>query len=342
MKAVRLVQPGQPLEIRETEPPEIGKDDVLVRVKAAGICHTDVHYRAGWLRTGALPVTPGHEVSGVITETGNAVTRLEPGDPVCLHYMTSCGHCADCERGNDQFCASGSMIGKDIDGGYAEYIRVPERNALPLPPEIPFEQGAIMMCSTATSYHAIRRGRLKSGESVAVWGIGGLGFSAVQLAKSFGAEPVFAIDLNEKKLATAINIGATPIHAAATDPAEEVLKQNAGRGVDVALDFVGLPVTLKGAIASLAVGGRVVVSGLGDKPFEINPYRELLNRETEIIGVSDHLAEEIPPLIEMIRKGEIRLSPAISRTIPLDPDEINAALDELEDGSDAIRIVITP
>jgi propanol-preferring alcohol dehydrogenase len=342
MKAVRLAQPGRPLETRKTELPDVGNDDLLVRVKAAGICHTDVHYRAGWLRTGTLPITLGHEVSGMITETGADVTRLKAGDRVCLHYMTSCGHCSDCKQGNDQFCESGSMIGKDINGGFAEYIRVPARNAFRLPPEIPFEQAAIMMCSSATSLHALRRGRVKSGESVAVWGVGGLGVSAVQLAASLGAEPIFAIDLNETKLAIAGNLGAFPIRAATSDPAEEVLRQSAGRGVDVALDFVGLPVTLKGAIASLAVGGRVVVSGLSDKPFEINPYRELLNREIEIIGVSDHLAEEIPPLIEMVRKGELRLAPAISRTIPLDADEINAGLDELERGSDVIRIVITP
>ena len=119
---------------------------------------------------------------------------------MCLHYMVTCGDCIYCGLGSEQFCTSGQMLGKNRDGGYAETISVPARNTFPLPDEIPFEHGAIMMCSSATSFHALRKGRLEAGETVAVFGVGGLGMSAVQLARAFGALDVYAVDINADRL----------------------------------------------------------------------------------------------------------------------------------------------
>ncbi|NLE77951.1 MAG: alcohol dehydrogenase catalytic domain-containing protein, partial [Chloroflexi bacterium] len=179
MKAVRLTAIGRALELQDIPRPAVGPQDVLVRICAAGICHSDVHYRAGTSSVGPLPQTLGHEVAGVVEEVGSQVAAVAPGQRVCLHYMVTCGECAHCRRGQEQFCLHGQMIGKHRDGGYAEYIAMPARSVVPLPPEIPFEQGAIAMCSSATSFHALRKARLQAGETVAVFGVGGLGMSAV-------------------------------------------------------------------------------------------------------------------------------------------------------------------
>ncbi|HEY8834560.1 MAG TPA: alcohol dehydrogenase catalytic domain-containing protein, partial [Chthoniobacterales bacterium] len=150
MKAVRLVAIDSPLEEQRVQVPASGPHDVLIRVKTAGICHSDAHYRAGVSPVNDLPVTLGHEVAGVVEQTGDAVRNFKPGDRVCVHYLVTCGHCAFCIAGHEQFCPSAEMIGKHRDGGYAEFIAVPERSIFLLPDEIPFEQGAILMCSSAT------------------------------------------------------------------------------------------------------------------------------------------------------------------------------------------------
>jgi len=342
MKAIRLIGPGRPLELREVDLPALGPGDALVRVKAAGICHSDAHYRAGASRVEPLPLTLGHEVAGVVEQIGPQVADFKPGDRVCVHYMATCGQCESCNRGEEQFCASGKMIGKHRDGGYAEYIRVPARSVFRLPPEIPFEHGAIMMCSSATSLHALRKARLEPGETVAVFGVGGLGLSAVQLAGALGALQVFAVDIKESKLELARRLGATPIDARAGDPVSRIRELTGGRGVDVALELIGLPLTMAQSVRVLAVGGRAALAGITTRSFEVTPYHELINKEAEIIGVSDHLAQELPLLIELARLGKLNLAPIVSRTIALDADAINQALDDLDRFSDAARVVVTP
>jgi propanol-preferring alcohol dehydrogenase len=314
---------------------------VLVRVRAAGICHSDVHYRVGVSPAGPLPLTLGHEVSGVVAQVGELVSGWRPGDRVCLHYLATCGQCAYCRRGQEQFCTAGQMIGKHRDGGYAEYIAVPATSVFPLPTEIPFESGAVMMCSSATALHALRKGRLAAGESVAVFGAGGLGMSAIQLARAMGTLRVFAVDLDAGRLALAERLGALPVDAKRGDAAAEIKQLNGGRGVDVALDFVGIAATLRPAIASLAPFGRAVLVGLGDQPVPIYPYGEIINREAEIIGCSDHLASEIPLLTELARRGSLDLAPVVTNVIPLDADAINGVMDRLERyGAGGVRTVI--
>jgi propanol-preferring alcohol dehydrogenase len=342
MKAVRLVQVGQPLVLEDIPNPEIGVQDVLVEVKAAGICHSDVHYRAGVSPVEPLPLPLGHEVAGIVAEVGKDVSTLKKGDRVCLHYMVTCGDCIYCASGNEQFCTTGQMLGKNRPGGYAEFISIPARNAFLLPDEILFEQGAIMMCSSATTFHALRKSRLSTGENIAIFGIGGLGMSAVQLAKEFGAMNVFAIDINPDKLKAAERYGAIPINGRKTDPVNEIKKQTRGKGVDVALELIGLSVTIRQAIESLAVFGRAMMVGLNDKPVEFDPYREMICREAEIIGSADHLAHELPLLIELVRLGKLDLSKVISETVPLDADAINQAMDRLEEYGSDVRFVIKP
>ena len=342
MKAARLVAVGQPLAMQEVPVPAVGDREVLVRVKAAGICHSDAHYRAGDSPAGPLPLTLGHEVAGVVERVGVQVASLKPGDRVCLHYLVTCGDCTYCSRGNEQFCVEGEMIGKHRDGGYAEYICVPARSIVRLPDEIPFEHGAALMCSSSTCLHALRKARLQGGETVAVFGSGGLGMSAIQLALALGALEVYAVDINEAKLELAERYGAIGVNAARVDPVAEIKRLTRGRGVDVAVEVVGLPQTMRQALLSLAVMGRAALVGLTQESFEVYPYTELVGKEAEIIGSSDHLLSELPTLLEFARRGTLDLSEVITRTVPLDAEAINAALDELDRFGGNVRTVITP
>lgn len=341
MKAVRLLQPGRPLELQEVDIPAVGSHDILVQVKSAGICHSDAHYRSGVSRVDPLPLTLGHEVSGLVTETGKEVRQFKKGDRVCLHYMATCGHCHYCDLGSEQFCASGKMIGKYRDGGYAEFILVPERSVFHLPEEVSFDQGAIMMCSSSTSLHALRKTRMRPGETVAIFGVGGLGVSAIQLALALGAAQVFAVDIRQSKLDLANKLGAIPVNAATTEPVSHILQLTSGRGVDVALEVIGLPATMRQAVRSLAVMGRAGLVGLTQQTFEIAPYSEVLNKEAEIIGVSDHLASEIPQLLQFARHGKLNLT-GLMEIVPLNAGAINGVLDRLETFGDSVRVVIKP
>jgi 2-desacetyl-2-hydroxyethyl bacteriochlorophyllide A dehydrogenase len=342
MKAVRMIAVNQPLELQTLSTPEVGDQDVLVKIKAAGICHSDVHYRAGKSPVHPLPLTLGHEIAGIVEQTGKLVKRYKPGDRVCLHYLLSCGSCFYCSTGNEQFCSQGSMLGHYSNGGYAEYIAVPERSVIELPDEISFEHGAIMMCSSATSFHALRKSRLKAGESVAVYGIGGLGISAIQLARAFGALEVFAVDIDPEKLKIAEKYGAVAINAREADPVEQIRALTGGRGVSAALELIGLPLTMKQAVQSLANMGRAVIAGISDLPLELDTYHEVLGKEAEIIGSNDHLLQELPVLIEMARRGKLDLTDAVTGIVPLEADAINEALDRLEHFGSGFRTVIAP
>ena len=342
MRAIRLIEPSLPVELMEIDVPPVGARDVLVRVKAAGLCHSDAHYRSGMTKAGPLPVTLGHEVAGVVEQAGTEVKTFKAGDRVCIHYLVSCGQCYYCSLGSEQFCGSGKMIGKQRDGGWADFIVMPERSVFFLPPEIPMEQGAVMMCSSSTSMHALKKARLKAGESAAVFGVGGLGSSAVQLAKAFGASHVFAVDINPKKLALAEQWGAIPIDASGSDPVQQIRQRTGGRGVDVAVEVIGLPATMRQAVRCLAPLGRAAIAGLSDRTFEIASYTELLSPEAEVIGVSDHLAQEMPLLLEFACKGKLNLKTVITRRVPLDPGVINEALDELDRFGDQVRVVVLP
>jgi propanol-preferring alcohol dehydrogenase len=342
MKAIRLTTIGSPLEEQRIDVPAVGPNDLLIRIRAAGICHSDAHYRAGVSPVRQLPITPGHEVSGTVEETGSSVGDFKRGDRVCVHYLATCGECAFCLAGSEQFCGSAEMIGKHRDGGYAEFIVVPARSVFHLPAEIPFAHGAILMCSSATSLHALRKARFCEGETVAVFGCGGLGISAIQLARQLGAARVFGVDIAKDKLAVAARLGAIPIDATEHDPVAQIREATWGRGVDVALELVGRPVTMRQAVQCLAVLGRAALVGLSQDSFAVSPYNELLNKEAEIIGVSDHLASEIPTLLEFARSKRIDFDADLVRTVPLEPEPVNEVLDRLERFHGDIRTVIVP
>ena len=267
---------------------------MLIDIRAAGICHSDAHYRADPART-TVPRTLGHEVAGVNTATGARVA---------VHYLLP----------------NGDMIGKEADGGYAEKIVVPEANAIPIPDHVSFEEAAIMMCSTATALHALRLAAFQHGESVAILGFGGLGISALQLAKRMGASEVRVVDRVPEKLALAKKLGA----AEGLNP------------TDVALDFVGnADLSLK-ALQALKPGGRLMLVAINLRDFRFDAYSDVLGKERRIIGVSDHTRDELLALMQM----RLDLSPAITRRVKLDADAINGALDDLDRGTSEIRTVI--
>ncbi len=296
MRAIRLVRHGAPLIAQDIEDPKPRAGEVLIEIRAAGICHSDAHYRAEAGRV-PLPRTLGHEIAGVIAGTRQRVA---------VHYLLE----------------NGDMIGKEVDGGYAEKIAVPAANAIPIPDHISFELAAIMMCSTATAYHGLRLASFHRGESLGILGCGGLGISALKLAQHFGATAVYVAERVPEKLALAAELGAVP---------------GLPKGIDVALDFVGKADSCLDALRALAPGGRLVLVAINLRQIQLDAYADVITKERRIIGCSDHTREELIELMQM----KLDLSRAITRRVPLEANAVNDVLDELERGTPHLRTIIT-
>ena len=341
MKAARLHQIRQELSIDHVQVPKVNANEVLVDIKASGICHSDLNYRNGVAPVGKLPIILGHEVAGVIAEVGNQVEDLEEGERVCIHYVISCGKCVYCSAGKDNLCEEYRMIGKDVDGGFAEYIKVPARNVLKLPKNIPFEQAATLGCAVSTPFHALRRGRVTPGETVVIYGVGGLGAHAIQLAsKIFGAGKVIAVDILEEKLKLAKQLGADEVvNAKEEDPAEKIKEITNGRLADVVLDFVGLRETIEKVVECVGKGGRAVVVGISQESVRLSPYRTLIGKEMGLIGVNDHLKSEMTQLIKLVDSGRIDLSGSVTHKVSL--EDVNQGMEILEKNvGNPVRVVI--
>ena len=342
MVAARLYTVGEKLSIDHVKIPEIAPDEVLVDVMASGICHSDVNYRKGIAPVSKLPITLGHEISGIIARTGAKVRELRFGDRVLVHYVVSCGRCVYCKTGRENYCVGYRMIGKDVDGGFAEYVKVPARSILKLPPRFPFEQAAIMGCAVPTAYHALRRGRVKQGDTVVLFGVGGLGLHAVQLAaKAFKAGLIIAVDLQDWKLKQARGLGAKEtVNAANQNVNETIKKATDGKFADVVVDFVGHETTIEQAISSVGKGGRMVLVGIGAKSIQLSPYETIIGKEMEIVGVDDHLKTELVQLIKLVRNGRLDLSRSVTHKVAL--EDINDGFEILESNRENVtRIVAT-
>ena len=217
MKAAVFYEPGSPLKVEDIPVPQVGPEDILVKVSGCGICQSDMEYMdLGVPTVKKPPIVLGHEAAGVVSEVGSAVTRLKEGDAVLLGNIISCGVCRNCREGRDNICENWEMLGNHMNGGYAEYIKVPAKNAYPLPPEIPPEEGCIIADAVSTPFHAVKnRSGLKLGDAVAVFGCGGLGMNCVQIAAAMGAR-VIGVDFNipvvsggsKTKLEMALELGA--------------------------------------------------------------------------------------------------------------------------------------
>jgi 2-desacetyl-2-hydroxyethyl bacteriochlorophyllide A dehydrogenase len=342
MKAARFYGVGEPLSVEEIPVPKPGGGEVLVKVKACGICGSDIHIvYEGSTPTAFQPITIGHEFSGEIAEMGEAVGGWERGARVAVSCIVSCGVCLSCLSGNQQICSNRKTLGVHYNGGLAEYAIVPSGNIAKLTDTIPFDQGAILTDAVATPYHAMtRRAKMVGGESVAVVGCGGLGIHAVQLAKLFGASMVIAIDTSDAALDRARTRGADWVFRADKDnPVSRVKEVTRGLGVDMSLECVGQRKSIELAISCLRPGGRAVVVGLGGEKITTLPPNEFVRGEYELRGSYAFTVREIEEIIQLVTNGRLDLASSITRRISL--DEINEGLEALyKKEGDPIRIVV--
>lgn len=341
MKAARLHKTKGKLSLDEIPVPRPGANEVVVEVKAAGVCHSDINYRDGVAPVAHLPITLGHEFAGVVASRGAGVAGLEQGDHVAVHYIISCGKCEYCARGRENYCEEYRMIGKDVDGGYAHYAIVPSSNALRLPESLPFDQAAILGCAVSTAYHSLARGRVSADDTVLVNGVGGLGLQAVQLAKRIvGAKKIIAVDISDEKLRLATKFGATcVVNPESGDAEREIDELTDGRLADVALDFVGSKSTFERTLRLIGKGGRLVVIGITPHTVSVSPYSSLIGKEAEIIGVNDHLRTEMARLIQYVKTGDLNLADSITHRFKL--EEVNQAMGVLENQvGNPIRVVL--
>jgi len=342
MQAARLHRIGADLRIDHVPVPRVAPNDILVEIRASGICHSDLNYRNGIASVARLPITLGHEIAGVVAKKGIGVRNLRIGDRVLVHYVSSCGQCSYCRSNQENYCNSYQMIGKDVDGGFAEYTIIRAISAVRLPETIPFEQASIMGCAVPTAYHALRRGRVQPKDTVVIIGVGGLGMHAVQLAKKiFHAGTVIAVDRFEWKLKKAKKFGANvTVNALTDDPVEAVNRITSGKLANVVLDFVGSEKTNRQGIRCVGKGGRLVLVGIGAKSMTISPYTTIIGKEMEIVGVDDHLKTELDQLVNLVRSRRVDLSHSITHKVTL--ENINEGFRILEDENEKpIRVVVS-
>ena len=251
MKAAVFVGPHQPLLVQDLPTPAPAVGEILVRVAACGVCHTDLHY----IDHGTPTFTPpplilGHEISGTVEALGDGVAGWKVGDRVLLPAVYGCGQCRMCREGRENICENMVMFCNHVDGGYAEYVLAPAKAAIPLPEGIPLIEGAIIADATTTPYHAVvRRGRVQAGDAVAVFGCGGIGLNLVQIAAAVGAQ-VIAVDLLDHKLEMARTLGAAAtLNPNVVDRVDKEVRRLTAGGVDVAFEAIGNPATQEQALA---------------------------------------------------------------------------------------------
>jgi propanol-preferring alcohol dehydrogenase len=316
MKAAVLHASGGPLVVEERPRPAPGHGEVLVRVRACGLGLTLVWNRNGRRET-RLPRVIGHELAGDVVEVGPGAGGVAPGDRVAAYYYLTCGTCPRCARGQENLCERRrGQVGKEIDGGLAEYVCLPAANVVPLPPGIGYVDAAVAADAIATPVHVLRaRARVAPGEVVLVVGAGGgVGVHMVQVARYLGAR-VIAVDISPAKLALAAEAGASDvIDAMTSDFAVEARRLTEGRGADVVIEMVGRPETLGKSAASLAADGRLVLVGTYDRGAEL-PVRHDTLREGVVMGSQYCTRAELAETLSLVADG--RLRPVVTRTCGL-------------------------
>ena len=342
MQAARLIKPGEPLRIEDLPVPEPSHDEVLVQVRACGLCGTDLHLAVyGDIPVERTPITLGHEAAGVVTQLGNAVSNIKEGDRVALFPAASCGVCRFCVAGRESLCDNSKVYGMARDGALAHYITAPARSLIPLPPEVPFDIGAMVTDGVATPFHALRsRGSLQAGETVGIFGCGGLGTHAIILARMMGAAKIIAVDLDEAARTRAMKLGADlALDPGEGDVAKLIRKQMRGSGLDLALEFVGRPETVELAVRSLGKTGRTVVVGVGMGRPTLPPLAAFVGREQAVLGSFGMDRNDIEDLYSLISAGRLDLSNSITERYPL--SQVNEALQRLDskDGG-VVRLVV--
>jgi acryloyl-coenzyme A reductase len=342
MKAMVLEKFGEPMVLREVPEPRIESGEILLRVRACGLCGTDLKIFDGHVNTVQLPRIMGHELAGEVAEIGKAVEGWKVGDHGVVHIYVTCGNCYYCRTGRENNCNRGrKRIGFEDDGGFGEYVRVPAGNLCKISREIPLEEACILSGSVATPLHGIRtQGRLKAGETAVMIGIGGLGIHTLQLAVVMGAR-VIAVDIAEEKLEAARRFGAEEtIHSSRNDFVAEIRRLTDGEGADLIVEIVSgsqLPSILEESVKALRLGGRLVLLGYQyGQLFSLDPAK-IVYDEIEIIGSRASVRQDLMDVISLVERGKVK--PVISERFPL--GKANEAFVKLRKSPSLGRIILT-
>ena len=365
MKAAVLEAFGRPLVVDEVELAVPRRGEVLVRLAASGLCHTDLHAMTGD-RPRPLPAVLGHEGAGVVEVVGEGVSGVKVGDHVVCSWAPNCGHCFYCDEGQPILCEelnAASPAGVLFDGttrlgrdgrpiyhftmvsSHAEYCVVPEAAAVPIPEEMPLDRACLIGCGVLTGVGAvIRNAQVRPGSSVVVFGCGGVGLNVVQGARLAGAGTIVAVDLKPKKLEWARTFGAThTVDASTTDPVEAARELTDGRGADYAFEAVGHPGSIRGALAAVRKGGRLVILGMAPAgtdltvPFDLLLGEKVITRSSYGGGLP---RVDFPRLAKLYLDGKLMLDELITMRLPL--EDINEGFRRMEAGDVARAVVVFP
>ena len=358
MKAARIVEPNKPLQVAELEIPKATGNEVIVKVKAAGVCHSDLHLWEGGYDLGdgtflkvtdrgvKYPVTPGHEIVGEVSEIGDNVKGVSVGDNVLVYPWLGEGECPACKAGNENLCDAPKSIGLFQDGGYAEHVKVPHYKYLANISGLDLDAATSLACSGLTAYNAVKKANVNSPEFLVIIGAGGLGLMAIQIAKAITKAKIICIDNDDKKFETAKKMGADfvvntsvigSLSSGAGGPVAKIISICNGKGADSVIDFVNAPQTAKTGLASLRKRGNLVLVGLfgGSMPLSLVtiPLKSIT-----IQGAYTGNYDDMVELIDLAKKGVIK--PVISKRYSI--DEANEALQNLKERKIIGRAVINP
>jgi propanol-preferring alcohol dehydrogenase len=335
MRAAIVREFKKPLSIEDAPAPSPGADEVLIKVEACGVCHSDLHLAEGdWSQLKRLvkqPLIPGHEVIGRVVEKGDLVSHLEIGDRVGVAWVHwTCGDCEFCREGNENLCTSQTITGASVDGGYAEFLKAKASHALKVPDSLDSHEAAPLFCAGITVYRAIKKAELQPGKRAAVFGIGGLGHLAVQVAKTFGAH-VTAIDVSEEKLELARSLGVDETLNAAIDDVPKHFRK-AG-GVHAAVVTSAAKAAYDQAFYSVRSGGALVVVGM---PSEDLSFPAIMMREIRIMSSATGTRDDMREVLELAVSGKLRC-----RVETRSLEEINEIFEEMRQGKITGRAVLT-
>lgn len=340
MKAAVFEKVGV-IKVKEVPIPEIGDDDVLIKVKYTGICGTDWSIYNGWYSADKLPMIPGHEFSGVIAEVGKNATGLKKGDRVTADINMSCGSCFYCIRGEKLLCDHFTQLGIHTDGTFAEYVRAPAAQVHILPENLSFEEGAFIE-PVSCVIHAAKALDARLGSSVAIIGCG-LGVLHARMAVLRACAPVIIFGDNRKRLQIAKEMGADyAIHIAdVDDPVQEVMRLTHGRGADYAIEAVGAVKTYEQAFAMLRRGGKLSAFGItGEQDvMKMRPFEFVLG-EKKVTGSCAGVGSDWPDAMTLISSGRINPKPLFSMKIPL--EDLEWALHEIRKDPSLFKVFVSP
>ena len=343
MRAERFYADTKTVVVEDVPIPEPGPGEVLVKVAFCGICHSDLSLINGTFPAQRPVVTQGHEASGTIAKLGVGVDGWSVGDRVVVAAGRPCGGCPNCRRGDVGNCLRLQLMAFAYDGAWAEYTVALAAGLTRVPDNVPLEQAAILADAVSTPFGAVvHTGKVGIGESVGVWGVGGIGTHIVQLSRLVGAAPIIAVDINPVVRDRALELGAD--HAFDSRDADlktKIANVTGGRGLDVAFDAVGLKVTFEQALDCLTVGGRMVGVGMSAESPTVGPTSMFGLFQKKVLGHLGYENSDIETLARLVSLGRLDLSRSISRIVGL--EEIQAGIDALDhaDGN-PIRILVAP